>query len=306
MQKIKTLLHGRETYAVYYGNTFVMKRPLPDMSEESQNNWLVKQHKTKESIDAIRSVANPRYNVPQMHFINDEEYTVLEERAPGVPLTAELFRALPARQKYEIVNSMGAFLVDMNELRPIGQPAPHRISKDLKFARLSSFVHNKMSQWFTINEIRQMTRICNNVENFEFTTRMAWSHCDLTSGNIFYDPDTSKLSFIDFAESSYQLIYRDIFSPLQMELGIYKQVYEAYEKMHNKKLYSIPGPRNAALREIMKYRMIVVLLRRFIKASDDLRINPANQKSVANNVAKVEFMRTQMTKILALERQLSK
>lgn len=298
--------HGRETYAVYYGDGFVLKRPLPNMSDEECAKWLQKQHKTKDAIDAIRAVGNPVYNIPEMVFIRDDEYQILEERAPGKPLTSDLYRMLSRRQQYEIINSIGSFLVDMNELKPVGQPVEHKISDELKFARLNNFVNTKMSNWFNKNEVRQITRICDTIGKFSYTTRMAWSHCDLNSGNVFYDPKTSRLSFIDFAEADYFFIYRDIFAPLQIELGICRPVYETYTKLHNKSLYAMPSIKNENLREIMKNRIIVVCLKRFIKASDDLRSNPKNEKSVNNNALKLEFMRAQITAIQNIEKQFSK
>jgi len=298
--------HGRETYAVYYGDGFVLKRPLPNMSETECAKWLKKQHQTKDAIDAIRAVGNPVYNVPSMVFIRDDEYQILEERAPGKPLTNDLYRTLSRRQQYEIINSIGSFLVDMNELKPIGDLVSHKISDELKFQRLDNFINTKMPNWFRKNEIRQMARIRDSIGNFEYTTRMAWSHCDLNSGNVFYDAATSRLSFIDFAEADYFFIYRDIFAPLQIELGIYKPVYETYTKLHNKSLYPMPSIKNENLREIMKNRMIVVCLKRFIKASDDLRTNPKNEKSIHNNAAKIEFMRTQIAAIQNIEKQFSK
>ena len=121
-----------------------------------------------------------------------------------------------------------------------------------------------------------------------------------------YDPETSKLSFIDFAEAGYRFIYRDIFASLQIELNIFKQVYEVYCKMHAKNLWSMPSAKNDALRDIMKYRIMVVWLKRFIKAADDLRLNPKNTKSENNNLDKIAFMREQLVNFQNLERQFQK
>ena len=68
----------------------------------------------------------------------------------------------------------------------------------------------------------------------------------------------------------------------------------------------MPGIKNESLREIMKYRIMAVWLRRFIKAADDLRITPASQKSVDNNMEKIFFMRRQMQNFVNLEKQFSK
>ncbi len=306
MVKIKTLNHGRETYAVYYGNDFVLKRPLPDMGPAAMDAWLAKQHRTQNVIERIRQVGNPLYYVPEMRFINDDEYQILEERAPGFPLTRELYRKLSRRQRYEIINSLGSFLVDMNESMPIGDIQTHKIASELKFTRLDNFINTKMSNWFTKNEVIQMARIRDQIGTFEYQTRPAWSHCDLNSGNVLYDPTTSKLSFIDFAEANYRFIYRDIFASLQIELNIFKQVYDVYCKMHAKNLWSMPSAKNDTLRDIMKYRIMVVWLKRFIKAADDLRITPQHAKSENNNAEKLAFMRDQITNFQNLERQFQK
>ncbi len=298
---LNNLIHGRETYAVYYGDGFVQKRPLPTLGPDARKEWLKKQHRTKDTIDAIRAVGNPVYNVPEMIFINDTEYNILEERALGRPLNADLYASLSRRQCVEIINSIASFLVDMNELKPIGNLIRHKIADDIKFARLDNFVENKMSHWFTNDEVRQMASVRDAVGTFEYETRMAWSHCDLNPGNVLYDPKTSKISFIDFAEANYNFIYRDIFAPLQIELGIYKRVYELYSQLHDASLYPMPGPKNPALREIMQYRIMGVLLKRFIKASDDLRMNPTKEKTIANNAVKVEFMRQQMRQMATLQ-----
>ena len=302
MTKTKNnLIHGRETYIADFGDDFVMKRPLPTFGDAARDEWLAKQHRTKEIIDEIYNVGNPRYHIPRMRFIKDDEYQLLEERAPGQHLTADLYKSLTRRQRYEIIDGLAAFLVDMNELHPIGDIVKHKISDDIKFSRLENFINTKMSKWFTKTEVQNLSRICNNVGYFEYETRMAWSHGDLNSGNVLYDPQTSTLSFIDFAEANYQFIYRDIFGPIQIELDIWTQIYDAYTKLHNNQIYAIPGPRNPNLRNIMKYRILVALLRRIIKASDDLRVNPQSDKGIANNITKVAFIREQLDKIAYVE-----
>ncbi len=299
-KKARFLKHGRETYVEDYGN-FVLKRPLPTLGEEARISWLAKQHRTKDITDAIRAIGNPTYNIPQMYFVHDGDLQVLEQFAPGVPLTAEVYHALSRRQKYEIITSLASFLVDMNESRPVGEVQKYHISGEIKFSRLDSFVSNKMERWFTKNEVQYMGAIRDAVGRFEYETCQAWSHCDLNTGNVLYDAENSKLWVIDFAEADYRFIYRDIFSPLAIELDICKRVYEMYKRLHDNSRYQMPGVKNGAVRDIMKYRVMVALLRRFIKASDDLRINPASIKSEQNNDQKVMFMREVMNRIRILE-----
>lgn len=306
MIELDKLNHGRETYATYYGDHFVLKRPLPIFSDEQKQNWLAKQHKTKETIDAIRSINHTVYNIPNMEFINDEEYQILEERAPGEKLTRELFRKLSARQRYEIINSIGTFLVDMNELKPAIPEPNHKITSEFKFDVLSHFVNNRMCEWFKKNEVLQMKHFCEQIDSFTYDTYRAWSHGDLNSGNVYYDENTSKLSFIDFAEADYHLIYADIFAPLQTDLQIEKPVYEKYTEYHRPSLWRMMSIRNPKMQEIMKYRAESVLMKRFLKASRDLRKNPQSEKGAKNTREKIAFMREQMAVILALEQRFVK
>ncbi len=302
-KQLKNLIHGRETYIADFGQNFVMKRPLPTFGPDACQAWLKKQYNTKQAIDEIYNIGNPRYNIPRMLFIKDDEFQLLEERAPGQHLTADFYKTLLPRQKYEIIDGIAAFLVDMNELKPVEDINNHQISLELKFKRLTDFIDNKMPIWFTDDEIKYASSICDNISSFEYETHYAWSHCDLNSGNVLYDSDTNKLSFIDFAEAKYSFIYRDIFSPLQIELGIYKNVYNAYYKMHNKQKYSMPSPSNEILRNIMKYRLIFVLLRRIIKAADDMHVNTKSDKGRENNANKANFIREQLAAIKNIERQ---
>ena len=306
MTDIRKLNHGRETYAVYYGDGYVLKRPLPTSTDEQKQKWLEKQHKTKECIDAIRAINHKVYNVPNMLFVNDDEYQILEERAPGGPLTRSAFRKLPARKRFEIINGIGTFLVDMNELKSAKSELNHKIVDEFKFDVLMHFVNNRMHEWFEKNEVLQMKRFCAQINSFTYNTYLAWSHGDLNSGNVFYDEDTGTLSFIDFAEAGYDFIYKDIFAPLQIDLGIERQVYEKYLDYHQRSLWNMPKLNNPKLSQIMKFRAESVLIKRFLKAAKDLRTNPQSIKGIKNTEQKVKFMRQQMAEILRLEQEFSK
>ncbi len=303
---IRNLDHGRETWTAYYGDRFVIKRPLPTFNEDQQKAWLEKQHKTKEAIDAIRAVNHTVYNVPEMTFINDDEYQILEERAPGEKLTRDVFIKLSTRQQHEIVNSIGTFLVDMNELKPAYAEHDHKITSEFKFDSLMLFINTRMEKWFKKNEILQMRKFCEQIDSFTYDTYQAWSHGDLNSGNVYYDYKTSTLSFIDLAEAGYHMIYADIFAPLQTDLRIEKRVYEKYMEYHQPSLWRMMNLRNLKMQELMKYRAEAVLMKRFLKASQDLRSNPQSEKARRNTIEKVAFMRDQIAAILALEQKYNK
>lgn len=294
-------VHGRETKITYYED-YILKQPLNALTDEAKDAWLAKQKKTKQIIDDVVALRNPAYYVPRMLAINDEDHRVLEERALGYNLTQQLFARLSPRQKFELVNSFASFLVDMNESKPVKPLEKYKICSELKFSRLDSFVNSKIQNWpFTNNEKYNIARIRDEVAEFEYDTRKAWSHGDLNSGNILYNPDTNQLAFIDFAESGYKYIYRDVFSPVSIELDLYEDIYAFYRKLHNSALYDMPSPKDDNLKRIMKYRILVALLKRFIKASDDLRLNSGSEKAKLNNQNKVEFMKLQMQKMDYIE-----
>lgn len=298
--------HGRETYIADFGESLVMKRPLPEFTQVQKDKWLAKQHKTKQIIDDIKVLDNPVYNIPSMLHIKDDEYQLLEERAMGEPLTANLYQSLTGRQRYEIVTSLSHFLVDMNESKPVSEEVSHKISDELKTQRLRKIIENKMPKWFDVGAIKYMSDLMEDVQSFEYVTRKAWSHCDLNSGNVLYDANASKLYFIDFAEANYNFIFRDIFSPLAVDLEICKPLYEEYFKLHDKDKYRMYGSRNTELQNIMRYRIITVLLKRFIKAGDDLRLNPQSDKTKNNNAEKIQFMNKVISRIQYIEKQLTK
>ena len=295
--------HGRETRVAYFGDQFVMKRPLTEYNKDA---WLIKQHKTKDIIDKIVAVNNPVYNIPKMVYIKDDEYQVLEERASGEPLTPDLYQSLSQPQKTKIVNGLASFLVDMNELKPVREEIYHNISSELKMEKLRNIINNKMPKWFDVEEVRYMDDLTDDISGFEYVTREAWSHADLNSGNVLYDKEKSQISFIDFAEADYKFIYRDIFSPLNVDLRICRPVYDLYTRLHDKDKYKMPGLRNPELQRIMRYRIMTVLLKRFIKAGDDLRINSQSEKTHQNNIDKVFYMRELISNLQYTEKQLSK
>jgi len=224
----------------------------------------------------------------------------------GEPLTANLYQSLTGRQRYEIVTSLSHFLVDMNESKPVSEEVLHKISDELKMQRLQKIIENKMPKWFDVGAIKYMSDLMEDVQSFEYVTRKAWSHCDLNSGNVLYDANASKLYFIDFAEANYNFIFRDIFSPLAVDLEICKPLYEEYFKLHDKDKYRMYGSRNPELQNIMRYRIITVLLKRFIKAGDDLRLNPQSDKTKNNNAEKIQFMTSVISRIQYIEKQLTK
>ena len=51
-----------------------MKRPLPNFGPDACQTWLGKQHRTKQTIDEIYAVGNPRYNIPRMIYIKYAKY----------------------------------------------------------------------------------------------------------------------------------------------------------------------------------------------------------------------------------------
>lgn len=281
---------GHESFVVDYGDGFVMKRPLPVFSLDKKSEWLVKQHYTQQIIIDIKKVHNLSYNIPEMVHIKDEEFQLLEERAPGKPLTGLFYRSLSKRQQVEVRNSIVSFIMDMQSVNPILPAKPYKIAEELKMEKLGNIIRYKMPKYFSKYNIDYIKYLYDYMNSVEYVAPKVWSHGDLSSGNVLYDDDTSTLSFIDFADAKYHIVDHDIVSPLAVDLGIYGGVYSTYVKLHDKKSYDLYGIKPADMRQITKNRLFVILLKRFIKAGDDLHINSTNEAGKLNNANKVAFM----------------
>ena len=279
--------HGRETFVVDYGDEFVIKRPLLACSLDKKKKWLKKQHTTQKVITKIKEKHNPLYNVPEMVHIKDEEFQLLEERAPGKPLTGDLYRSLSVRQQVEIRNSIVSFLMDMQNLEDVKPAASYKISQELKMEKFGNIIETKMPKWFSDDNIAFAQKLYSYIGSVEYIAPKVWSHGDLSSGNVLYDAQTSVLSFINFADATYHIVDHDIISPLTVDLGIYSGVYSTYIKSHDKKSYDLYGIKPSDMLQITKNRLFVIWLKRFIQAGDDLHVNSKNE---SNNASKVSFM----------------
>lgn len=303
MKNIEGLPHGHESYVSYYGE-YVLKRPLPRLGNVARLKWLEKQHRTKRITDEIRAVGNPTYNIPEMHFVNDDDYQVLEVCAPGEPLKPELYNKLSKRQKYEIITSLASFLVDMNELKTAGVVQPYNLSPELAAkhrTRLDNFISDRMAKCFDAADVDYVVHVVDLLDKFEFESCRAWSHCDLSSGNVLYDVDKSKLWIIDFAEADYHFIYHDIFSPVAVDLDICRPVYEMYSRYHDRGKFQLPGVKNDAIRDIMKMRSLLVCMNRFEKCVGDVHLNTTNENGIKNNMAKIKRMHDIIARMKRLE-----
>ncbi|MCL1786183.1 MAG: aminoglycoside phosphotransferase family protein [Alphaproteobacteria bacterium] len=297
------LIHGRETCVEHYGEEFVMKRPLPHFNAEQKKKWLKKQHNTRLVIEKIRAVGNTAYNIPRMHHIKDEEFSILEDRAHGIHLDRETYRQMPRRHKYELKHKLASFMADMSELKQSMEAKSYKISEELKIERLENFIGNKMGKSFHAEDVRFMEKIYKQIVAFQYDTVRVWSHGDLNARNIFYNPKNGQVSFIDFAEANHKIVYRDIFSPMIIDLGIAKPVYEIYCKLHDKSGFHIYGPNSGTLKEIMKYRAMVVCLRRIIHASDGIRLYTESDKGKINNKEKIQHIGGIIAELRKLDKQ---
>lgn len=298
--------HGRETIVSYYGDAHILKHPLAEFSQARKDKWLEKQYRAKAIIDEIKAVNNLRYNIPGMIHIEKDDYAVLEERAPGEHLTPELYKSLSRTQQVDIKDSMARFLVDMNELKPVFEVKDYSMVQELKMTKFTNMVDTKLPRWLDKEDIDYVVNLVQELSDFKYDTIQVWTHSDLNSGNVLYDVATSKISFIDFADSGYNLVLHDIFSPLNTDLGISKALYEDYKRFHDEKLYKIPGVKNADLQNIVRLRPRIPLLKRFIKCGDDLRLNPRDEKSVQNSMDKAQLMHDILDKLRYIESCYSK
>ncbi|MCL2629470.1 MAG: phosphotransferase [Alphaproteobacteria bacterium] len=294
--------HGRETWVEYYGQGFVVKRPLTDFGEEKRIKWLQKQHLTRKHIEEILWYKglnySVSYDVPEMKHVNDEEVAVLEERAPGERLTKQFYDSLSARRQTKIQNGIAEFLSDMAQLRPVKE-SRQKLSERFNFAQLDKFLSTRGGLWLDQEDIKFTKKVAEQVSKFEYDTTLVWAHRDLNPGNILYDLDTWKLSFIDFAEANYDCVYHDIFySALNNELGISAKIFNKFLKLYGKKQPNLAiDPVQTAKIAYMNGALRV--LRRLNYIGKRARPNPANEKSQKNQNLMKSWAKEEVEKLKA-------
>lgn len=170
------------------------------------------------------------------------------------------------------------------------------------------FIMENKSKEITVEDIRIIhAKLCTNtnIDGYNFRT----TNCKLRmsiDGMLYNAPDYSTIDY-----ELHQIVYNMNHS----KRDILTRAYDAHYEIIMLQPFDDFNKRTARL--IMNWLLLqngfrpITFNKRgdkanYIKASDDLRMNPENAKSITNNENKIEFMRGQMQSIMDIERQFSK
>lgn len=285
MESIKKLIHGKESYVVWYDD-YVVKRPLPSFGEPKKMEWLARQERAKKKIDEIVSTKKPGvYNIPRIVGINRDEFAVIEERAFGGHLCCNLYRGLNRSQKYKIIYGIATFISDMNNLRQPKQLHMEKLSPD-KVDEANKILY-QTETFIPVVDFKYILRMQEELKSVEYDTVAFWSHGDLNQGNVMFDVTNDKLSFIDFADARYEDIYRGIASPVTVWLDIITKVYRAYKELSNNVPKSF-GINDYDVDKFTKYRALSLMMKNIIsECRRMLKVDESRKQESAVAICKI-------------------
>lgn len=213
-KKRDNVKYGRGTavqpISVVAGGPAVEKRVSGDGVFASNHNlWWDNVKNAKFISGQLRVIGNSAYSIPRTFISNGHVY---ESEARGLHLS-ELPRNFMALNREQYVESIGNFINDMAQLRPQmfvetraavpGIQAEDSNMLDKLLGVFSNVITVRNRNFF--HECYEFLR--DLPENREFV----FSHRDLHSENIFINPETGKVSIIDFElagyESKFSLMY---------------------------------------------------------------------------------------------------
>lgn len=200
----------RETLVVA-ADGLVFKRPVIAPGALPAMGWIEKQKLAQTVQEELQPFSGRTYFIPRMLEISEKELFAVEERVPGHPLTSAYFDTLSPADQEIIYHGIANFLNDMHQMRPIlTQRDTFDVPEhpgDVTFARILKHMkpHLSSKEFDTLKKAKEW--FDNASAN---SASVVFCQGDMNEHNIFYDPQTKRLSIIDFADARYENI-RDMF-----------------------------------------------------------------------------------------------
>ena len=160
--------------------------------------WLEKQIATAQISNELRAKHNPHYYVPKTFISNGH---VREQYVDGI--NADEYKG----DKSDFIPVIAHFINDMSELRPVqfrrNKSVPGTMINDVadldeKLDRVCKFNVVREQNLQLVREVYEFLRDLPENNMFVF------GHNDLHPGNVFVDPETGRVTIIDFELSGYQ------------------------------------------------------------------------------------------------------
>lgn len=163
--------------------------------------WLGRARHAQRITNEIRALQNPAYNVPRT-FISHNH--VRDQWADGIPLS-KLYGDQYITDHYQsIVTALGQFINDMSELRPVyykekPQPIPLWFHTTQVMNETLSGVHSLIPA----PDIQLIADTYHQLFTSPDNHIMVFAHADLHPDNILINPETNRVTIIDFERATY-------------------------------------------------------------------------------------------------------
>ncbi|MBD5388905.1 aminoglycoside phosphotransferase family protein [bacterium] len=196
--------------------TSVQRRPTlsgRDMVEKTINpngtdrdhpdRWWANQERAHDISDQVRAIGNPAYDVPKTFVAHGK---VREEFAPGTVLR-EIDPAIMEQHRPELIRAVGNLINDMSEMHPtqLRNPDSHLFPMwGNGSVDVSRHLTKKLDGVVSDADIQTIVAAHAFLDNLPEAQEMVFSHNDLHPGNIIMDPETGRVSIIDFELAGYR------------------------------------------------------------------------------------------------------
>lgn len=192
--------------AVFADGDFVIKKPTATNAMHIKA-WLDKQKDARRVVDKVFQNAKyvKKYFIPKITEVSETDTPyVREERVVGEPVNNKLFAKLTPVQQENIYDALVMFMYDMNHAYPVlnladklKQPDDTGYNFDMILKSLEKHITKQESE--KINLVYKfLDSHSDMLESYVFF------HGDMNENNMFFDAKRNMVSFIDFAESTYE------------------------------------------------------------------------------------------------------
>lgn len=208
---------GKSTIVRRYGADVIMM-PLSKLPD-AQAKWLQGQKDAAKITDVLRKKNSKSYILAEIVKINEAapifvQAEFLEDTDKRV--TNEFYNTLSEDDRRIISSGIANLINDMNQMKPVK-------NMEMKVKLPPNISKSKIDK---INEILKWLK-----SHSKYEDSFVFSHTDLNSDNILYNPKTKQLSVLDFTDAEYMPVSQ-IFRMLEYTMPfVSDKVFDIYKSL---------------------------------------------------------------------------
>lgn len=284
------LKHGSETLVKDYDSKNIIKTPLARAVSKRQT-WMTGQRSAADTMQKLSEMSNGAYIIPKTELIDTDNFCVVEERIDGVPLTPLLFRAMDDDTRNSILNSLAQFYADMHRIHPVENTIKYQMRYGFQVDYLNDFIQSGMRQWFPMSDVHFVERVCRDLKNTDYETRLVWAHNDLFDENVLYNAHTRKCAIIDFTKTGYSFLHYDVIDSYANDLGVFDDFRTRYLAHRSNDNLPDNFTDNEKWNKILNWHRAAQILTDIEENARNLRITKDANSAVVKMRTNIEILR---------------